>query len=130
MGIFPGGCDYVMLRDSSGQTYDVWMKAERLPAVDVPAAFEQDAASSPVRRAADGVEGSKIRPGMVVRFTGGTLHGCSVKFEFDPNGAPLEYDALVRTEKTRAYFRRLCPASYIGPAQNSLQVLVHATLVP
>jgi hypothetical protein len=81
------------------------------------------------QRTVDGVQAPKTLP-MVVRFADGAQKGCSVAFAFDQKGAPIEYDESVRTERTLVYFRSICPASSIAMVQESIQMLVQATVLP
>jgi hypothetical protein len=116
-GISLGGSEYVVVKDRSNQSYYVWM---------ISSSLSDDKLQ---QRTVDGVQAPQTLP-MVVRFADGTQKGCSIAFAFDRNGAPIEYDEFVRTERTLVYFRSICPASSPAMVQEGIQMLVQATVLP
>lgn len=126
-----GDGEFVMVRDSSSQSYFVWMRPESTPVADIPAGLDHDVDYKLHQRTVDGLQGFKIRPGTIMKWGSGSRQAVAVAYEFGPDDKPqIEYDAWVRTEKTLVYFRGICPASAVGMVQDRLQLLVAATVIP
>jgi hypothetical protein len=125
-----GGGECVVLDDGSDQSYFVWMISEGTPVPEIPAALERDAEYKVHQRTVDGVKGFKMRPGTLFKSGSGTRQYLSAAFDFSQNGAQIEYDTWLRSDKSRAYFRAICPPSSIISVQDSLQMLVKATVIP
>jgi len=124
-----GGGDCVFLSEGSRMSYFVWMISDSVPLAGIPAALDQDAEYKVHQRTVDGVANFKARPGTLLKFGVGNAQAESVAFDFG-DGAQVEYDTWVRTEKTKVYFRVICPVSAVVAAQDGLQILVRATTLP
>jgi hypothetical protein len=132
-----GGGECVLLNDSSGQSYFVWMMSDPTRAAEIPATLQNDADRKLLQRTADGVEGFEMRPGTLSKFyngsarEGGTRQALAVAFDFVQGKASMiEYETWVRTEKTFVYFRGICPVSSTSAVQDGIQMLVNATDLP
>jgi hypothetical protein len=132
-----GGGECVLLNDSSGQSYFVWMMSDPTRAAEIPATLQNDADRKLLQRTADGVEGFEMRPGTLSKFyngsarEGGTRQALAVAFDFVQGKASMiEYETWVRTEKTFVYFRGICPLSSTSAVQDGIQMLVNATDLP
>jgi hypothetical protein len=125
------GGEAVMLRDSAGQSYSVWMISSSIPVANIPAALEHDADYKIHQHAVHGVH-LKMRPRTLLKWPigGGDGQALAVAFDLGQHGAKIEYDTWVRTGKTMVYFSSICPASSIRMIQDRFQILVSATVVP
>ena len=121
----------VIVRDGSGQSYSAWMRPDSIPAREIDADLQQDLDSRIRQQTMDGVRGSKIRPGTLLKWLAGRSRGLSVVFDLGPDRAlQIEYDAWVRSDKTVVYFRGICPASVITSLSKHIQMLEAATVLP
>lgn len=125
-----GGGEAVILNDSAGMSYLVWMKPDKLPAAEILAQLEKDVSYKVHQRTVDGAEGFKERPGTELQFAHGNGQALAVAFDLGQDGTRIEYDTWARTENTEVYFRCICPANMIAMVQDRLQQLVKATTIP
>ena len=132
-----GGGECVLLNDSSGQSYFVWMMSDPVSAAEIPATLQHDADRKLLQRTGEGVQGFGVRPGTLFKFLngtareGGTRQVVTVAFDFvSGTTSMIEYGTWVRTEKTFVYFRGICPASSTDAVQAGMQMLLSATDLP
>ena len=126
-----GGGEAVLLNDSAGLSYFVWIKADDVAATEIPAKLEGDMAYKIHQRTVDGAQGFQVRPGTELKYApGNAAQAVAVAFDIGKDGAQVEYDVFARTGKTQVYYRCICPANMVGVAQDRMQILVRATTIP
>jgi hypothetical protein len=125
-----GGGEAVMLNDTAGLSYFVWMKTDNMALADIATQLEKDVTYKIHQRTVDGATGFQVRSGTELEFAHGSGQALAVAFNLGQDGTQIEYDTWARTEKTEVYFRSICPASMIAVAQDRTQILVKATTIP
>lgn len=125
-----GGGEGVVLADADRQYYGLWLIQSATPVAEIPAALDHDVDYKIHQRTVDGMAEFKIRPGTLMKFGSGTRQGVSVAFDRNSGGSEVEYDTWLRSDKTLAFYKVVCPSTRIAWAQDRLQILVAATIIP